>query len=425
MARRMSIETPKAPQQAVAIEQLDLSLQAKVALDAVPPLGDMTGVVPVAREFQYGWCKTDHKTGKQIREGWRHNNADFLNDEPYAARVHAMLDQLGLPKPKENEIFRGTHHDLLFLNSHGVVIRIGPQEVDDLLNPGILQPLGWLEDKENVIRQAGKDLPLTVAIYPGVELADHYHEAKHKPALVGSLYEMLSATQQGTGDIGTEGNTGIIRVMDDDGQEVAVQILVDADNSFNGASREMRQKTSTHMEAQRSSSAVNGAPIGKGEALFNTLRTVFNAARHVKYWEKAFESHQPLRQLFWDAFNNVPPVTGVPDADKCKKFWATCAAVTNTPAAVSLPLWKMSKDANGNMSFKREVLNVPHMVLYRPWTGQSADQVIQPIAQSKGFRKAVAGAHHDVFGHTMKPEKNAVGKMLSMGRRAIRFLNNI
>lgn len=422
----MSLDTPKAPQQAAQMmQQMDLSLQAKVTLDPVPPSEDMSGVVPVERDFQYGWCRTDHKTGKKIRDGWRHNNADFLNDEPYATRVHAMLDQLGLPKPQEHEIFRGTHHDLLFLNSHGVVLRIGPQEVDDLFNPGILQPLGWLEDKENTVQQDGKALPLTVAIYPGVELADQYHEAQHKPAMVGSLYELLSATQQGTGDIGTEGNTGIIRVMDDDGKEVAVQILVDADNSFNGASREMRSKTSSHMEAQRSTTAAPGAPIGKGEALFNTLRTVFNAARNVKYWEKAFEAHQPLRQLFWDAFNDVPAVTGVPDADKCKKFWATCAAVTNTPAAVSLPLWKMSKDANGNMSFNREVINVPHMVLYRPWTGEDADRVIKPISQSSGFRKAVAGAHYDVFGNTTQPQKNVIGKMVSIGRRAMRFINNI
>lgn len=416
----MSLENPENAGRAV---QMDLPFQAKITLDPVPPQEELSGVTPVMRDFQYGWCRTDHKTGKNIREGWRHNNADFLNDEPYATRVHAMLDQLGLPKPKENEIFRGTHHDLLFLNSHGVVIRIGPQEVDDLFNPGILQPLGWLEDKDNMVRQDGKDLPLTVAIYPGVELTNQYHEAQNKPAMVGSLYDLLSATQQGTGDVCTEGNTGIIRVLDDDGKEVAVQILVDADNSFNGASREIRAKTSSHMQAQRGTATTAGAPIGKGEALFNTLRTVFNAAKNVKYWERAFEAHQPLRQLFWDAFNDVPAVTGVPDGEKCKKFWATCAAVTNTPAAVSLPLWKMSKDANGNMSFNREVINVPHLVLYRPWTGEKADQIIQPIAQSAGFRKAVAEAHCAQFGDAPPRQKNAVDKMVSLGRRAIRFMH--
>lgn len=428
---------------AAGLEKVDL--QARVMLDPVPPAAEeMTGVTPVEKPFEYGWCKTDHKNGKNIRGGWRHNDADYLNDEPYASRVHAMLDQLGLPKPKKEEVFRGTHHDLLFLNSHGVVLRIGPQEVDDLFNPGILQPLGWLEDKENPVRLDGKELPLTVAIYPGVELTDQYLDKTHKPEMVGSLYDLLSATQQGTGDVCTTGNTGIIRVLDDDGKEVAVQILVDADNSFNGASKEMREKTSTRMKEQRSSASSAGAPIGKGEALFNTLRTVFNAAKNVKYWERAFEAHQPLRQLFWEAFNDVPAVTGVGDAEKCKKFWDTCAAVTNAPAAVTLPLWRMEKAPGGEMSFIRDEIHVPHMVLYRPWTGQEADQIVQPIMQSKGFREAVAKEHkaqglvdqngkkyvgissYDWAGGDAPREKNLAEKAWSIGRRAVKgFINKL
>ena len=43
--------------------------------------------------FEYGWCYTDHKTGKTIREDFR--KTDYLKDEPYATRVQAMLEQLG------------------------------------------------------------------------------------------------------------------------------------------------------------------------------------------------------------------------------------------------------------------------------------------------------------------------------------------
>src|SRR6218665_2216617 len=68
--------------------------------------GDAANDAPQSRGgFEYGWGYTDHKTGKEIGKDFR--TVDYLNDEPYATRVHAMLDQLGLPVPKAGEVFRG------------------------------------------------------------------------------------------------------------------------------------------------------------------------------------------------------------------------------------------------------------------------------------------------------------------------------
>jgi hypothetical protein len=393
--------------------------------------------------FEYGWCYTDHKTGKEIRKSYR--TADYLNDEPYATRVQAMLEQLGLPKPRTEEIFRGTRHDLLFLNSHGVVVRIGPHDVDDLLNPGILQPLGWLEDRENKV--GGENgLPLTVALYPGVELDSQYHSAAQKPALAGNLYDILTATQQGIGDVDTQGNTGIIRVLDDDGKEVAVRLLVDADNRFNGSSADMRAKKSTHLHPQSgpAQSAASPKPLRKGDLVFNTLCKLFNAVKNVRYWEKAYEAHQPLRSMFWDAFGSVNAVSGLPDIEARNKFWATCAAVVNKPAEIILPVWETNKGKNGVLSFDRREIHVPHLVLYRPWTGQDADRIVQPIKQSKGFREAVAAEHAKVFApppddHLARlndfdtrmrkfregADKNLGQRLASLGRRVWREIKNL
>ncbi|HRJ67661.1 MAG TPA: hypothetical protein PLW48_11040, partial [Alphaproteobacteria bacterium] len=326
-------------------------LQATLSLRSLPKDAEIkiapqnaAGTPDAPQEkFEYGWCYTDHKTGKEIRKDYR--TVDYMNDEPYATRVHAMLEQLGLPAPKGGEIFRGTHHDLLFLNSHGVVVRIGPQDIEDLINPGILQPLGWFEDGDNKIKHGGRELPLTVAIYPGIELSNQYYDAKQKPALAGSLYDILSATNQGTGDVCSEGNTGIIRVLDDDGQEVAVQLLVDADNEWNGASKDMRQKKTSHMREQSASAAQSqsgaqagaAAPISKGDILFNTLSTVFNAVKNVRYWEKAYEVHQPLRHMFWEAFGDVPAVTGLPKADARARFCKNLPRVLNNSRFLIFP----------------------------------------------------------------------------------------
>ncbi len=358
--------------------------------------------------FEYGWCYTDHKTGKEIRKDFR--SSDYLNDEPYATRVHAMLEQLGLPAPKEGEVFRGTHHDLLFLNSHGVVVRIGPQDVEDLLNPGILQPLGWLEDRDTGAALGKRTLPLTVAVYPGVELYEQHEMSRKKPVIVGDLYELMTATKQGTGDVLGQGNTGLIRVLDDDGHEVAVRVLIDPDNDYNGASSGMRKKRISHMQAQ-TGTAVDAAPaVRKGDILFNTLREVFNAARNVHYWEKAHEVHQPLRNMFWDAFQGVEAVGGVPDIAKRDAFWQTCAAVTNKPMQVTLPVWRTSKDAHGKMNFERSELHVPHVVLYRPWTGQKADLAVQPITSTQAVRAAVGQAH-------AKMKRGLGGRIVALGQK--------
>lgn len=370
-----------------SLGRISEEVQLKAAAQAATAQDDRD----VRSGFEYGWCYTDHKTGKEIRKSFR--TSDYLNDEPYATRVHAMLDQLGLPVPKAGEVFRGTHHDLLFLNSHGVVVRIGPQNIQDLMNPGILQPLGWLEDRGTMMKG---QLPLTVALYPGVELYDQYEVSQQKPMMIDKLYDVMKSNDFGTGDLLGQGNTGVIRVLDDDGKEVAVRVLIDPDNDFNAPSSGMRKKLAKHMAAQLGSASETASAVRKDDVLMNTLRDVFNHARNAPYLQKAYEVHQPLRNMFWDAFQGVAAVGGVPDTARRDAFWQTCAAVTNKPMQITLPVWRTSKDADGKLSFERSELHVPHVVLYRPWTGQTADLAVQPIAVSQVVRDAVGQAYAEM-----------------------------
>lgn len=370
-----------------SLGRISEEVQLKAAAQAATAQDDRD----VRGGFEYGWCHTDHKTGKEIRKSFR--TSDYLNDEPYATRVHAMLDQLGLPVPKAGEVFRGTHHDLLFLNSHGVVVRIGPQNIQDLMNPGILQPLGWLEDRGTMMKG---QLPLTVALYPGVELYDQYEVSQQKPMMIDKLYDVMKSNDFGTGDLLGQGNTGVIRVLDDDGKEVAVRVLIDPDNDYNAPSSGMRKKLAKHMAAQLGSASETASAVRKDDVLMNTLRDVFNHARNAPYLQKAYEVHQPLRNMFWDAFQGVAAVGGVPDTARRDAFWQTCAAVTNKPMQITLPVWRTSKDADGKLNFERSELHVPHVVLYRPWTGQTADLAVQPIAVSQVVRDAVGQAYAEM-----------------------------
>ena len=178
--------------------------------------------------FIYGWCYTDHKdkNGKEIRKKFRHT--DYVQDEPYASALKSMIAKLGLPEPDISQYFRGTHHELLFVESHGVVLKIGPTDIEDLIHPAILQPLGWMEDKEN---------KLTVAIYPGIELLKHFSGDRSAMADVESA---LRRTGQGAQDM-HESNLGIIRLKGNK----PVQMALDVDNQYNGTTDPKRKNNKT------------------------------------------------------------------------------------------------------------------------------------------------------------------------------------
>jgi hypothetical protein len=353
----------------MVVSVADISKHEKIVFD--PALvTDPTHV-----EFKYGWCKTDHKEGRQIRREYR--KTDYMKDRPYAASIKKMLEKMGLPFPKDEEIFRGTHHDLLFLNSHGVVIRIGPLDVKDLMNPAIVQPLGWIEDRRHMIGST----PFTVAIYPGIELYNDLETKEKRPTYKASLAAFLGNTGQGTGDA-YGNNTGYIRVFDEkNNEEVAVNLLLDADNKFNGSSSKTSNKRIKLM-----TSAERDAD-GFSEVMSKTLTGVFKAAKDFNWYLKAYEVHEPLRRLFWQSFKDKKK-NEMPDAERLQLFWDTCARVTNNPASCVMPVWKMTGKGK-QAKFVREEVFIPQVILYRPWTGYDIDKFIPPVGQAPEVLKAL------------------------------------
>jgi hypothetical protein len=323
-------------------------------------------------KFMYGKCVTDHKDGENLR------HAAYTKDKPYAAFVQKVLKNLGLPLPKDGEVFHGTEHDLLFLDSHGVVIRIGPANIPDLMNPAIVQPLGWVTDQKNMIEIGYDKAPLTVAIYPGVELYQDFHKNDAKPDT--NLDDFMEATGQGTTDLHAY-NKGIIRVLDHRGKEVAVEMLLDADNYRNGSSNRVTNKRSKVM------SIAEKEMDNFGEAVSKTVVNIFNAAKDAKWYQKAYMAHEPLRRLYWEAFKGKA-AGAKPDAKCIKHFWDTCARVTNNPGSCVMPVWKAVKNGR-KTEFVREEAYVPHVVLYRPWTGHILDKFIPPVGQDPEIAKAL------------------------------------
>lgn len=337
--------------------------------------------------FQYGWCKTDHKDGFLIDREVR--AIDYMNDEPYATIIKERLEQAGLPLPKPEEIYRGSFHDLLFLNSHGLVIRIGPTYIEELMHPAILQPIGWFEEKE--FQLGSQDAPFTFAIYGGIELFQDWAKIPEdkRPIKMTHLKHFFEETSQAAEDL-YDDNRGIVRIFDEErNEEVSIDMLLDMDNEKNNASKE------TEDSRKRVFNEAAKKYENKADALAYTIESQYTSMREMKYYPSAFNVQQPLRRLFWDAFKNVEGRQDKPDPDKLKVFWDTCKRVTNNPESCVMPTWKMKeeKDANGNPVFVQEKILVPHVVLYRPWTAEPADKVIHPIRLPDEMKARIQAAH--------------------------------
>ncbi|MBL4666543.1 MAG: hypothetical protein JKY04_04135, partial [Sneathiella sp.] len=319
--------------------------------------------------IKYGWCHTDHKDGKEIRTDYR--DTDYMKDEPYASSVNKMLKKMGLPIPDKDQVFRGTHHDLLFLDDHGVVIRIGPTDVDDLVHPAIIQPLGWMNDDENKI---------SVAIYPGFELATTFKDQSYATDARASLKEALDDSGQGSADV-SNNNTGMAYIMKD-GKETPIAILIDPDNKFNGTKTSSDEGSSLQRIRDQAASSAN--TLRKSSVMEDAIHSISKLGHDMKDWEQVFMMHQPLRTRFWLAHKDSEK-NGVSDPLFVKQFWDECKSLRETPKSYTFSKYTQYKNENGIKVGRVSNHAIENVSLYAPWTGKEEDQkrknVIPPHKQ--------------------------------------------
>jgi len=308
-------------------------------------------------KFKYGWCHTDSKEGYEIEKLARNN--DYVFGAKYEDSVGSMLEALGLPIPGKFDVYRGTYHDILFLDSHGLVVKIGPADMEDLLNPLILQPIGWLQDNSikpifHVAEEAA--YPLTVAVYPGIEILKHVYDEETEKFVIGFIVNSMRAGMAQSGQFNEDvrkHNLGIVRI-EDKGEERAVPIMLDVDNMHNSSEPHIRRYRIEIMD--KYSKEFNN----KADVLGNSLVKMFGMFDLMKDNLRAFEVHQSLRRTFWEACNN-PENT---DKSMLKGLWNNCAGLVDNHTSAQFPVWK-EKDGK----FIKSEVYVPNMVLHTPWTG--------------------------------------------------------
>ena len=316
--------------------------------------------------FEFGTCKTDYKDGKNLCR------SDFVHDEKYCASLEKALQLLGLPQPQPQDIFRGTRHDLLFLNTHGIVLRIGHTHIKDLINPAILQPLGWLEDRG--LMQGG--LPFCIAIYPGSEIMTQFINNSHGISLTpGYISDVLSMTEQMQHDLNDD-NTGVIRVQDDDGHIYAVPLVIDIDNQCVGQNYKSEETAIRKMRAEYNAQTPGDVIELYMKQVFLNATNLLPSTTEIKieHWEKAFAQHAPLRHAFWQSFDRTDIHSATVNTQARDAFWQTCRTTLNTAVDLNYPMWTAERDARGRLTFKRQETPATIKVsLYRPWTAQKAD----------------------------------------------------
>lgn len=306
--------------------------------------------------IEYGWCNADHKSGLVIRSDYPRD--DYMFSPEYSEAVEDMFEKLCLPYPKEDEVYRGTCHDMLFLENHGVVVRVGPCDLEDMINPYILQPLGWMNEwnisvsNEKLLNRIINDkFTFGVSIYPGINPLMKYGKNMHDSVnTIADLSENILNTGQLNKEVRT-GNIGIVEL--DNGEEAS--LLLDSDNHYN------MSIANNYYATERNKAHCIGVLDGRNSAeiMGATISSVFTMLASAKAPIKAFNKHQPLRHLFAEACN----MDGEVDKPKMEAFWDKCAEVSINPEVMDFPVWKVTQTGE----YIRQGLQKAKVELQRPW----------------------------------------------------------
>ncbi len=309
-------------------------------------------------DVTYGECLTFEKLEGDTDAETRGLN--YMHSEPYASSISKMLDTLMLPPP--DKILRGKFHDLLFLNSHGAVVKVGGTNIDDLVNPAILQPLMWLQDDGHQFNfdrfglTNSVPLPLTVAVYGGME-----HLINKDWGVVDEVESFLKQTDQLHHDV-IFSNIGLANI-----NEKQEAVLLDADNLCNRSKKDLIRKREVH------SGHISRHFNNKADIIDVTMQELFGHLDIAKKME-VFYAHHPIRQKFGAAFKDK----NNPDKDKLRAAWGMAADRTNNPKLIECSVIEVNRNKGGKARFVRKE-KVVETVLHTSW--------ITPIEEQRAALK--------------------------------------
>jgi len=298
---------------------------------------------------KYGWCYSDWKDGKSL--GNNFVRRDYVFGHQYGDMVQSVLKEFCLPIPEKDEVYRGCNHDMLFLDSHGISVRIGPLDVESLINPTILQPIGW----KSYNNPSYAMYPITVALYPGIELLANYADSEDVVKVAEDFADLLVLSGNVNNDDNNDNkveNIGVIPVKDKDGLVIRVPVLLDMDNNFNIPTDDLENRLA------ESYNNASEKLSNKADIIGAVIEDVYGREEKLQNNIKGFKVHQSLRRQFWAAYNG----NSRPYKNKMEDLLDTCAEMVKANQSTSFPVWSF---VDGK--FKRDTLKNVNVQLQTPW----------------------------------------------------------
>ncbi len=307
------------------------------------------------KKQDYGWCYTDRegKDATKIRtQDCEPVRPDFFLAEQERDFTTHFFELFGLPLPDNNDIYRGNSQDLLFLDDYGLVVRTGPLDVVDLINPGVLQPLYWMPHGEK---------GHVIAIYPGVQLLDHFLDNVSRNLVIYNLADFLYETGQNSMDIHTKGNIGLVH---------DVPVVIDLENQMFGTRIELKQRKQDTYRVYRD------AGLKPADAIRQTMVELYGDNSCFDKWIKTFDFFQPIRDQLYNALN-------MRSADMRRNrlalFYDRCKKLTQRPEKVLTKNWSQTI-RNRQKIWQVSEPKESKIALYRPWTGSPKDNQSKTLA---------------------------------------------
>lgn len=297
------------------------------------------------------------------RIGPRHG-CRFVGDKEHGVVVATLLGRLGLPQPETAVVYGGYSHDMLFLDSHGVTLRIGRTDVEDLAHPAIIQPLGWVQDEDSGVN---------IVIYPGILHYDEDESAAHD-FTISALRTFMGDSGQRANDMGNR-NIGAIPTLHGT-QTRIIPIVLDPDNDFVGSEstgkvrkKEWKDNHPEMLTGRLPSTMLRGLLENAGDGAISDALM------------QAFAVHQPLRHMFWRERQD--------DDGNMRAFWDRCARILRTPERVLTHEWTQRVNENGIPVWRKEEYLTENMGLYRAWTGAAEDKMVKHSGAARRWHQYV------------------------------------
>lgn len=297
------------------------------------------------------------------------NDRDRINyfDERHGFLSHIknVLNLHRLTMPKDTQIFRGRSHEILFLNSHGLVLRIGPTQVNELINPALLQPIHSWPVYANI----------TMTLHSGTQLYTDVVDSGADPVIdnrlaVFELKNRMLIWGNKADDVYPP-NMGVIPVKASFKNKALLPIQIDIDNDGHEISdaKDYHLFKNFGLEQRTYQGTL---PKNLRNIFLSVLENNFDAndesctQKMQDTYLETFDYHQPLRRAFARAFKEVDPCAPLieqePDAKALVQAWTMAKNFHDH----GYKILGKETDENGQKIGKRIVQQERR--LYSPWT---------------------------------------------------------